>query len=205
MACARAGPAHTSAQTRRIEPRTSRSGRMGAGSGRTAGKEVHSGDGDHHLAVLVPHLHQRTNDAAVGLAPRRRRLEDGQARGEGVPGTDGLHPAQLVDAGRAHARAVLEEAVVEEAHEGAARVPAARDEAAPDAGLGGLLVGVKGLRVELAREAQHALLVHGVGAELYHLARFHVVPIAHAVSSSVGAIPAGASGPSYLTRPLRTG
>src|SRR5215471_7117867 len=166
-------------------------GPLSAAVAATAREEVHPGRGHHHLAMLVSHLHERADDAAVGLAPRRRRLEDGQPRAEGVTGTDGLHPAQLVDAGRAHAGGVLEEAVVEEAHQGAARVPAAGDEPAPDAGLGRLLVGVEGLRVELASEAQHALPVHGVGAELDDFPRLHVIPVAHDRSIPSSSVPHG--------------
>src|SRR6266498_4377991 len=180
MVCAAAGsaartsPAATAPAKRRRARR-----RIRSISGGAAREKVHAGGGHDHLAVLVPHLHDGANDPAVRLAPRGSRLRHGQTGGERVAGPHGFEPAQLVDAGGPEARRVLEEALVEEAHERAPRMPAARDEPGPDAGLGGLRVGVKGLRIELAGEAQHALLVHGVAAQLDNLARLHVIPVAH--------------------------
>src|SRR5215475_8942915 len=101
----------------------------GRASGRTAQEEVDAGGGHDHVATLVPELHGRANDAAVGLAPGRRGLDDGQAGGERVARAYGFHPAEVVDARRSETRRVLEEAVVEQPHERAAGVPAARDEA----------------------------------------------------------------------------
>src|SRR5882672_10024051 len=176
MGCAAAGAADQTTAARTSEARRRRV-IVGSGSisGGAAGEEVHARGGHDHLAVLIPQLHDRANDPAVWLASRGGGVKHGQAGGERVPGADGLEPAQLVEAGGPEARRVLEETLVEEAHQHAARVPAARDEPAPHTRLCGSLVGVKGLGVELAREADHAFLLHGVAAHLDNLACLDVI------------------------------
>src|SRR3984893_11577386 len=171
MGCAAAGAAHQTTAARTSEARR----RHRSISGGAAREEVHARGGHDHLAVLVPQLHDGANDPAVWLASRGGGFEHGQAAGERVPGADGLEPAQLVEAGGPEARRVLEETLAEKTHQHAARVPTARDEPAPDTRLGGILVSVKGLGVELAREAQHALLLHGAAAEIDDVACLDVI------------------------------
>src|SRR5262249_34344163 len=142
-------------------------------------EEVDARGRHHDLAALVQHFHQRADDAPVRLAAGGRRAGHGEPRGQRVARPHGLEPAELIDPGRAHARRVLEKAVVEEAHHHAPGHPPARDEPAVDAGLGRLLVRVEGLRIELAREGDHALLVHGAAAQLENLALLDVLPVAH--------------------------
>src|SRR5438552_3899856 len=147
------------------------------------GEEVDAPGGHDHLAVLVRHFHERADDPAVRLAPRRRRLENGQSAAQGVARAHGLEPFQLVDARRAETDRVFEKPVVEETHEHATRVPAARDEAAPDRALGRRLVRVERLRIELAREGEDGLLRHRAAPELDDLARLDVLPVAHGLQA----------------------
>src|SRR3984893_5636364 len=151
IGCAAAGAAHQTIAARTSEKSCRRViGGPGSISGGAAREEVHARGGHDHLAVLVPQLHDGANDPAVWLASRGGGFEHGQAAGGRVPRADGLEPAQLVEAGGPEARRVLEETLVEKTHQHAARVPAARDEPAPDTRLCGILVGVNGVRVELA-------------------------------------------------------
>src|SRR5947207_1165116 len=147
------------------------------------GEEVDAPGGHDHLAVLVRHFHERADDPAVRLAPRRRRLENGQSAAQGVARAHGREPLQLGDARASEPDRVLEKPVVEETHEHATRVPAARDEAAPDRALGRRLVRVERLRIELAGEGEDGLLRHRAAPELDDLARLDVLPVAHGLQA----------------------
>ena len=98
---------------------------------------------------------------------------------------DRLFPPQLVDAGRAEpGLLVLDDWRAITAMVIAARVPAARRDAA-EMGLGRFLVGqMKGLGVVLARELQHFLAGHLIGAELGLGADLQVLEIVHAAAHS---------------------
>src|SRR5258707_14045063 len=118
MVCATAGPAARRKATATAQPKRRRvRTAIRRISGGAAGEEVHARGGHDHLAPLIPHLHYRADDPPVGLAARGGRLGHGEASGESVARAHRLEPAQLVDAGGAEARRVLEEAVAEEAHE----------------------------------------------------------------------------------------
>src|ERR1700716_4541578 len=113
IVCAAAGTAvkisatmSNPARRRRIIARTD-------ASSRAPGEEVDALGCHDHLAVLVPHFHERADDSAVRLAPRRRRLENGQSPAEGVARAHGLEPLQLVNAGWAETDRVLEKPLVE--------------------------------------------------------------------------------------------
>src|SRR5438552_18798018 len=112
------------------------------------------------LALLVHELVLAHDRPALGIVLGRPGLDDPAPSGEHVAGADGNEPAQLLDAGRADARAVEQDIADEEPHVDRGAVPAARDETA-ERPLGSRLgVDVEGLRVVAARGLADLLLGH---------------------------------------------
>ena len=95
-----------------------------------------------------------------------------------VAGIDRLEPAQFVDPGRAEPGLLVVDDMAGDHRHGHRRgVPAARREP-PEMGLGGGLVGqMERLRVVFARELEHFLAGHLIGAELGLGADFQVFEI----------------------------
>src|ERR1051325_10245831 len=73
---------------------------------RTPLQHVHALHGHDDLPTLIPHLEERSHEAAVRLRGRGSRLEDGGAHRQLVARPDGLCPPQLVDTGRGEAGCV---------------------------------------------------------------------------------------------------
>src|SRR5256885_2077803 len=142
-----------------------------------AGEEARALHGQDRLAPLIDRLVTHADHATVGFARRRPDLEHLAARGDRVAGAYGLEPADLVDAGRAHARHAMDQALDGEPERDADRLPAARDQASVDRGRGSGLVHVEGLRVVLLPEGDDLVAREGVRAELERVARLEILEI----------------------------
>ena len=103
-----------------------------------------------------------------------------------VAGIDRLQPAQLLDAGRAKGRRLEQVAVAQHSHRHRAGVPAACGEAAEERRLGGSVVEMKGLGIEVAREREHGFAGDFVVAELADLADRKVFPEGRGAGKAVG-------------------
>src|SRR5690349_12607361 len=98
-----------------------------------AADEIHHFKTHHDVALLIQHLDERADDAAVRLRLGASRFEHGDADRKLVAGKDRLVPPKFVTARRAHVGDARQIMVRVEAHHKARGVPAARDKAAVDA------------------------------------------------------------------------
>ena len=128
---------------------------------------------DEHVAAVQAGA--QPHQAQAGAAARAAGLQHLHRRPQLVAREHGSGPAELLAAGGAERRGLVEHLVDVEAHPQARGEPPRGGQRAEPRGLGGLVVDVEGLGVEAAREREHLLAVDHGGAELEDPARGEVL------------------------------
>src|SRR5580658_10625779 len=128
---------------------------------RTLKREDLRGKHLHWLAVLVQRGVSYLHDALVRFRARRQYLNDLAFHSQDIAGARGPGPgdlpAQTNDAGGER-----QSGGDHQAHGDRGRVPAARGQSPENSGLGGCVIQVKGLRIELRGEPFEAVLFYAI-------------------------------------------
>src|SRR6185437_1862492 len=139
---------------------------------------MHGEEGQDILALLVLDAISDARDAAIGLRARRLLVDHLELGVERVTGTHRLHPAQLIEAGRAHAGGAEDAALEHHAEAQNQSVEAAGDKAPIIALARRLDIDVEGLRIVSQPEIDDHALGERDAARREFLADGEVVEIA---------------------------
>src|SRR5680860_88760 len=140
----------------------------------SSGEEVHRGERQHDLVVLVEGLDGGAHESPVRFGARGTRLGDRDADAQLVAGSHGSRPAELVEAGRGQAGYPGDVVVDVEPHARGDRVDTARDQPVERARRRPSRVGVDRLGVVVPGEGDDLRLAQARVTELVNRPR-HVV------------------------------
>src|ERR1019366_2086437 len=145
--------------------------------GVTAAEEASAFHREDDFFTLVEYFGSGAHETDGGAAGEHTRSDDGRANAQRVAGKDGVRPRQAFDAGRAEDGRIEQVLVANHAHCHGAGVPATGGKLSEQRSLGGSVVEVKGLRIELACEIEDGLAGDEVVAELARLVDREVFPV----------------------------
>src|ERR1019366_8141434 len=137
----------------------------------SSGEEVHRGERQHDLVVLVEGLDGGAHKSPVRFGARGTRLGDRDADAQLVAGSHGSRPAELVEAGRGQAGYPGDVVVDVEPHARGDRVDTARDQPVERTRRRPSRVGVDGLRVVVPGEGDDLRLAQARVTELVNRPR----------------------------------
>src|SRR5215470_17457151 len=174
---------------------------------RSTPRQLHRREGDHVLVALVPDPVPHPQHAAVGLGGGGLLVDHLELAVERVAGPHRLEPAQLVEAGRAHAAGAEDAGLENHAESERQRLETAGDEPAVVARFRRLDVDVERLRVVAHGEIDDQALRERDARRHHALAALEIVEVAVRHRELLQASAAAMASPSscVLALPPRSG